>query len=159
MADATQIADEQKYFDHAAEWRERSRETLIAALENTAGPKDAAGMKRKIDEILAKLGGPDEAVAIGRFDTESETLYVGKRRISDGELNNVFERVTPAMQLAAVHALAGLAREPVPVEVLAAYGLSSLAFGREYILPKPFDPRLRERVAGAVAAAARAEAD
>jgi DNA helicase IV len=83
VADATQIADEQKYFDHAAECRERSRETLIAALENAAGPKDAAGMKRKIDEILAKLGGPDEAVAIGRFDTESQTLYVGKRRISD----------------------------------------------------------------------------
>lgn len=89
MADATQIAVEQEYFDHAAECRERSRATLIAAPANTAGPNaSAAEMRRKIDELLAKLGGPDEAVAHGRFETEHETLYVGKRLIrgDHGEL-------------------------------------------------------------------------
>jgi malate dehydrogenase (oxaloacetate-decarboxylating)(NADP+) len=61
------------------------------------------------------------------------------------------------MLLAAVDALADLAREPVSDAVLAAYDLApdSLRFGPEYIIPKALDPRLRERVAAAVAAAAR----
>lgn len=42
-------------------------------------------MKRTADELLARMGGSDEAVAIGRFETESETMYVGKRRISDDD--------------------------------------------------------------------------
>ncbi len=114
-------------------------------------------------EILPEVahGARDDVVmATGRSDYPNQVNNVlGFPFIFRGALDARARRVTPAMQLAAVHALAGLAREPVPVEVLAAYGLSSLAFGREYILPKPFDPRLRERVAGAVAAAARAEAD
>jgi len=57
------------------------------------------------------------------------------------------------MLIAAVKALAALAKEPVPKVVLDAYDLQSLAFGKDYILPKPFDPRLIERVAPAVAAA------
>ncbi|NGY06582.1 malic enzyme-like NAD(P)-binding protein [Solimonas terrae] len=58
------------------------------------------------------------------------------------------------MKIAAVQALAALAREPIPAEVLAAYGLKSLPFGPEYIIPKPLDPRLRDVVAPAVARAA-----
>ncbi|MGH8445321.1 MAG: malic enzyme-like NAD(P)-binding protein [Solimonas sp.] len=58
------------------------------------------------------------------------------------------------MKIAAVRALAALTREPVPAEVLAAYGLKSLSFGPEYIIPKPLDPRLRDVVAPAVARAA-----
>lgn len=58
------------------------------------------------------------------------------------------------MLKAAVYALAELAREPVPAEVLTAYGLDSLEFGKDYFIPKPFDPRLRERVPTAVAQAA-----
>ena len=86
MADATQIAVEQEYFDHAAECRERSRATLIAAPANAAGPiASESAVKRMADEYLARMAGPDEAVAIGRFETEDETLYVGKRRISDDD--------------------------------------------------------------------------
>ncbi|HET8881071.1 MAG TPA: malic enzyme-like NAD(P)-binding protein [Solimonas sp.] len=58
------------------------------------------------------------------------------------------------MKIAAVQALAELTRAPVPAEVLAAYGLKSLPFGPEYIIPKPLDPRLRDVVAPAVARAA-----
>jgi DNA helicase IV len=84
VADATQIAVEQEYFDHAAECRERSRATLIAAPASAAGPiAGASAVKRNIDEYLARMPGPDEAVAIGRFETQDQTLYVGKRRISD----------------------------------------------------------------------------
>ena len=62
------------------------------------------------------------------------------------------------MLLAAVDALAKLAREPVPDAVQAVYGLTApqgLTFGPEYIIPKPLDPRLRSWVSGAVTAAAR----
>jgi malate dehydrogenase (oxaloacetate-decarboxylating)(NADP+) len=58
------------------------------------------------------------------------------------------------MHIAAVQALQMLAREPVPAEVLAAYQLDHLEFGPDYIIPKPFDPRLMERVPPAVARAA-----
>ena len=59
------------------------------------------------------------------------------------------------MQHAAVFAIKELAKEPVPEAVLAAYGLNQhFEFGRAYLLPKPIDPRLKERVSTAVANAA-----
>jgi malate dehydrogenase (oxaloacetate-decarboxylating)(NADP+) len=58
------------------------------------------------------------------------------------------------MKLAAVKAIAGLARTEAPPFVLEAYGLKSLSFGRDYILPKPFDPRLLSAVSPAVAQSA-----
>jgi malate dehydrogenase (oxaloacetate-decarboxylating)(NADP+) len=72
-----------------------------------------------------------------------------------GALDAKAKQITDEMQIAAALALAALAREPVPAEVLNAYGLTSLSFGREYIIPKPFDPRLLRVVSGAVADAAR----
>jgi malate dehydrogenase (oxaloacetate-decarboxylating)(NADP+) len=62
--------------------------------------------------------------------------------------------INQPMKIAAVQALAQLAREPLPAEVLAAYGQKSLSFGAEYIIPKPLDPRLRAAVSAAVARAA-----
>ncbi|MGX8882272.1 malic enzyme-like NAD(P)-binding protein [Methylovorus sp. SPW-M1] len=74
-----------------------------------------------------------------------------------GALDAKARQITTGMQVAAAHALAALAREEVPQAVLDAYAISELHFGRDYIIPKPFDPRLLEKVAGAVAEAARAE--
>ncbi|MCL1075308.1 malic enzyme-like NAD(P)-binding protein [Shewanella dokdonensis] len=72
-----------------------------------------------------------------------------------GALDVRARRINDEMKLAAVHAIAGLAREAVPAEVLAAYpDVNSLSFGPEYVLPKPMDPRLLPRVARAVAEAA-----
>ena len=72
-----------------------------------------------------------------------------------GALDVRASRINDEMKLAAVQAIAGLAREPVPEEVLAAYpNVSSLSFGPTYVLPKPMDPRLLPRVARAVAEAA-----
>lgn len=63
--------------------------------------------------------------------------------------------INDAMQMAAVHAIQELAKEPVPDEVLIAYGIErSIEFGPAYLLPKPIDPRLKERVSNAVAKAA-----
>jgi len=58
------------------------------------------------------------------------------------------------MKIAAAYALASLAKEEVPPSVLAAYQLNELKFGRDYIIPKPLDPRLIIKVAPAVAKAA-----
>jgi len=71
-----------------------------------------------------------------------------------GALDVRASRVNEDMQIAAVHALRDLTHEPVPREVLDAYGLDSLVFGPDYILPKPLDPRLRAAIAPAVAKAA-----
>lgn len=70
-----------------------------------------------------------------------------------GALDAKAKQITEAMKVAAAYALSALAREPVPAEVLAAYNLTALEFGPDYIIPKPFDPRLLERVSSAVAGA------
>ncbi len=71
-----------------------------------------------------------------------------------GALDAHAKQITEEMKIAAAHALSALAREPVPQQVLDAYQLKSLSFGKDYIIPKPFDPRLMAFVAGAVAQAA-----
>ncbi|MDP1596656.1 MAG: malic enzyme-like NAD(P)-binding protein [Methylotenera sp.] len=70
-----------------------------------------------------------------------------------GALDAKARQITDKMKIAAAHALSALAREPVPQAVLNAYNLKELEFGRDYIIPKPFDPRLLERVSKAVAEA------
>jgi malate dehydrogenase (oxaloacetate-decarboxylating)(NADP+) len=72
-----------------------------------------------------------------------------------GALDAKATKITEKMKIAAAHALSELAREQVPADVLAAYNLESLEFGRDYIIPKPFDKRLLARVSGAVAKAAK----
>jgi malate dehydrogenase (oxaloacetate-decarboxylating)(NADP+) len=72
-----------------------------------------------------------------------------------GALDAKAKQITEEMKVAAAHALSALAREPVPAEVLKAYNLTELKFGRDYIIPKPFDSRLLERVSSAVAKAAK----
>ncbi|QSX40473.1 malic enzyme-like NAD(P)-binding protein [Shewanella cyperi] len=72
-----------------------------------------------------------------------------------GALDVRASRINDEMKLAAVYAIAALAKEPVPESVLKAYPkVSSLSFGPEYVLPKPMDPRLLPRIATAVAQAA-----
>ena len=71
-----------------------------------------------------------------------------------GALNVYASSINQAMQVAAVHALAQLAKEPVPEEIQKIYGMDSMAFGPDYIIPTPFDPRLIERIPTAVSEAA-----
>ncbi len=97
----------------------------------------------------------DLIMATGRSDYPNQVNNVlGFPFIFRGALDARARRITQPMLLAAARALAELAREPVPEAVLEAYDLDRLSFGRDYILPKPFDPRLIERVPAAVAAAA-----
>lgn len=101
----------------------------------------------------------DALMATGRSDYPNQVNNVlGFPYIFRGTFDARAKAITQPMMIAAARALAALAREPVPAEVLAAYNLEQLAFGRDYIIPKPFDPRLIERIPQAVAAAARASA-
>ena len=134
---------------------------------NLVSPKMIASMAAQ--PIVFALANPDPEIlpekahavrndlimATGRSDYPNQVNNVlGFPFIFRGALDARAKRITTAMQIAAVHALAELAREPVPAEVLTAYKLDALAFGKEYILPKPFDPRLIDRIPPAVAKAA-----
>ncbi|MEW5822998.1 MAG: malic enzyme-like NAD(P)-binding protein [Pseudomonadota bacterium] len=100
----------------------------------------------------------DLIMATGRSDYPNQVNNVlAFPYIFRGALDCRASRITEGMKLACVRALADLTREAVPEAVLSAYGLQQLAFGPDYILPKPFDPRLIERLPAAIAAAAQAE--
>ena len=97
----------------------------------------------------------DMVMATGRSDYPNQVNNVlGFPFIFRGALDVRASRINEDMQIAAVHALRDLTHEPAPREVLDAYGLDSLVFGPDYILPKPLDPRLRAAIAPAVARAA-----
>ena len=105
------------------------------------------------DEAMAAR--PDVIAATGRSDYPNQVNNVlGFPFLFRGALDVRATDINEAMKLAAVHALAELAREDVPDSVLKAYGLDSLRFGREYLIPKPFDHRVLLRVPPAVARAA-----
>ncbi len=110
-------------------------------------------------EILpekARAARSDLIMATGRSDYPNQVNNVlGFPFIFRGALDARAREITQDMLIAAVRALAELARERVPASVLKAYKLKSLKFGPDYILPKPFDPRLLDRVPSAVAAAAK----
>ena len=110
----------------------------------------------EISPAAAHAARDDLIMATGRSDYPNQVNNVlGFPFIFRGTLDARAKRITQKMLIAAVHALAELAREPVPADVLAIYNLTELAFGRDYILPKPFDARLIERIPPAVAKAAK----
>ncbi|HWS03819.1 MAG TPA: malic enzyme-like NAD(P)-binding protein, partial [Gammaproteobacteria bacterium] len=99
----------------------------------------------------------DLLMATGRSDYPNQVNNVlGFPFIFRGALDVHARTINQAMQIAAVHALRLLAREPVHPDVLKAYKLDKLEFGPDYIIPKPFDTRLIMRIAPAVAEAAQA---
>jgi malate dehydrogenase (oxaloacetate-decarboxylating)(NADP+) len=97
----------------------------------------------------------DIVMATGRSDFPNQINNVlGFPFIFRGALDVRAREINDEMKLAASKALAELAKEPVPEEVNLAFKVQNLKFGKEYIIPKPMDPRLIERVAPAVAKAA-----
>ena len=104
---------------------------------------------------LAISARKDVIMATGRSDHPNQVNNVlGFPFIFRGALDVRATAINEAMKMAAVKALAELAKEPVPEQVNIAYGETRLNFGREYIIPKPFDPRLIAKVPPAVAKAA-----
>lgn len=98
---------------------------------------------------------PDVIMATGRSDYPNQVNNVlGFPYIFRGALDVRAKKINEAMKLAAVRALAELAKTPVPDIVNMAYNQKNISFGNEYIIPKPVDPRLLSTVAPAVAKAA-----
>src|SRR5436305_2935605 len=120
-----------------------ARDPIVFALAN---PDPEIGY----EEVRAAR--PDAVVATGRSDYPNQVNNVlGLPFLFRGALDVRATDINDAMKLAAVRALAELAREDVPDAVLRAYGLEALRFGREYLIPKPFDYRVLLRVSPALA--------
>jgi len=115
-------------------------------------------MANPVPEIMpdeAKAARPDAIVATGRSDFPNQVNNVlGFPFIFRGALDVHARKINEEMKLAASHALASLSREPVLDCVLEAYNLDRLEFGPDYVVPKPFDPRVLVWEASAVAEAA-----
>ena len=98
---------------------------------------------------------PDVLMATGRSDYPNQiNNVIGFPYIFRGALDTQASAINEEMKLAAVHAIASLAKQPVPDVVNNAYHVSKLTFGRDYFIPKPVDPRLITEVSCAVARAA-----
>ena len=109
----------------------------------------------EISYDAAKRARPDAIVATGRSDFPNQVNNVlGFPFIFRGALDVQARAINTEMKLAAVAALAELAKESVPESVQRAYGSAPFHFGADYIIPKPFDPRVLLREASAVAKAA-----
>lgn len=105
-------------------------------------------------EEIAEVRG-DAIVGTGRSDYPNQVNNVlGFPFIFRGALDVRATKINEEMKIAAVKALAGLAKQEVPDSVCKAYGVKKIEFGKDYIIPKPFDPRALTTVAPAVAKAA-----
>jgi malate dehydrogenase (oxaloacetate-decarboxylating)(NADP+) len=114
-----------------------------------------ANPNSEIEYDLAMRTRDDIVMATGRSDYPNQVNNVlGFPYIFRGALDVHSREINEEMKMAAVKALAEMAREPVPEMVNLAYKENNIVFGRDYIIPKPMDPRLLENVASAVAKAA-----
>ncbi|MDX1373960.1 MAG: NADP-dependent malic enzyme [Burkholderiales bacterium] len=116
-----------------------------------------ANPEPEIRPEAAKAARPDCVIATGRSDYPNQVNNVlCFPFIFRGALDVGATTITTEMETAAVHALADLAQAETSEQVALAYGIESVSFGPEYLIPKPFDPRLIVRIAPAVAQAAMA---
>ena len=121
------------------------------------------------DPIIFAMANPDPEITYDEVQAaRSDAIFGTGRSDYPNQVNNVLgfpfifrgaldvraRAVNMEMKLAATRALAALAKEDVPDSVIRAYGLSELRFSREYIIPKPLDPRVMMWVAPAIARAA-----
>lgn len=119
--------------------------------------------------VVFAMANPDPEISYeDAMSTRDDLIFATGRSDYPNQINNVLgfpfifrgaldvraTTINEEMKLAATKALADLAKETVPEDVLTAYDLKKLEFGRDYIIPKPLDPRLISRVASAVARAA-----
>jgi len=121
------------------------------------------------DPIVFAMANPTPEIAYNvAIDTRDDIIMATGRSDHPNQVNNVLgfpfifrgaldvraTKINEEMKLAAVHAIAELAKTPVPEQVNIAYGETKLIFGKGYIIPKPFDPRLISQIPPAIAKAA-----
>jgi malate dehydrogenase (oxaloacetate-decarboxylating)(NADP+) len=136
--------------------------------KNGLPPELVAGMAAK--PVIFALANPDPEILPDQvYAIRDDAIMATGRSDFPNQVNNALcfpylfrgaldaqaTQISEEMKVAAARALSALAREPVPQQVLDAYQLQSLSFGKDYIIPKPFDPRLMAYVSGAVARAAK----
>lgn len=172
-ADRTELSPEKKEFatkrkiDTLDEAMKKADVFVGLSIANIVTPAMLKSMAKR--PIVFALANPDPEIkyelacktrddiimATGRSDHPNQVNNVlGFPFIFRGALDVRSTKINEAMKMAAVKALADLAKEPVPEQVNIAYGETRLNFGKEYIIPKPFDPRLIASVPPAVARAA-----
>ena len=160
---------------HAIETTDRTLEDALKGADAFYGLADKNAVTKEMVKSMAKnpiifaMANPDPEItpaevaevrddaimATGRSDYPNQVNNVlGFPYIFRGALDVRAKTINEEMKVAAANALAELAREAVPVEVLAAYNRSDMEFGRNYIIPSAFDPRLITRIPVAVAKAA-----
>lgn len=137
------------------------------SIANVLTPEDVLAMAK--DPIVFALANPDPEIAYDlAMSTRPDLIMATGRSDHPNQVNNVLgfpyifrgaldvraKEIDEHMKLAAVHALASLAKEPVPDIVNQAYGIENIQFGPLYLIPKPLDPRLITTVSPAVAKAA-----
>lgn len=140
---------------------------LGLSIGNVLEPKDIKGMAD--NPIVFALANPDPEIAYDlAMSSRDDIIMATGRSDHPNQVNNVLgfpyifrgaldvrsTAINEEMKLAAVKALADLAKEPVPEMVIKAYGSQNISFGPEYIIPKPLDPRLITTISPAVAKAA-----
>ena len=165
--------------DHKTEFaRDTDKVTLEEAVDGAdvfVGLSKGGVLKKKMVKSMAKdpivfaLANPDPEIAYkDAIDTRDDIIMATGRSDHPNQVNNVLgfpyifrgaldvraRKINEEMKLAAVKAIAELAKEQVPEIVNLAYNQDNLQFGRQYIIPKPFDPRLIYKVSPAVAKAA-----
>jgi len=169
----TDINESKKFFA-----TERNIDTLDEAMEGvdvflglSVADVLTADMVRKMNDkpIVFALANPNPEISFEKAKASREDLiYATGRSDYPNQINNVLgfpyifrgaldvraTTINEEMKVAAVRAIASLVKQPVPDVVNAAYGLSRLSFGKDYIIPKPLDPRLLQVVSVAVAKAA-----
>ncbi len=130
----------------AEDLKKMARDPIVFALANP---------DPEVDYNLAIETREDIIMATGRSDHPNQVNNVlGFPYIFRGSLDVRAKSINEEMKMAAVHALVKLAREPVPEIVLKAYGSRSMKYGKNYLIPKPLDPRLITTISPAVAKAA-----
>ena len=169
----TDINESKKYF--ATEKNVNTLEEAIAGADVFLGLSVADVLTAEMvcsmndNPIVFALANPNPEISFKEAKSSREDLiYATGRSDYPNQINNVLgfpyifrgaldvraTSINEEMKLAAVKAIAELVKEPVPDVVNAAYGISRLSFGRDYIIPKPMDPRLLPAVSTAVAKAA-----
>jgi malate dehydrogenase (oxaloacetate-decarboxylating)(NADP+) len=157
---------------------DRDLDTLTEAVKGTDLFLGLSAGKMMTKEMLASMAdnpivfamaNPDPEISYeDAMDTRKDLIFATGRSDYPNQINNVLgfpfifrgaldvraSTINEEMKLAASKALAELAKKPVPICVLKAYNVDELVFGREYIIPKPLDPRLISCIAPAVAKAA-----
>ena len=172
-SDRSSLSPEKKEFatdrkiDSLAEALEEADVFIGLSIADIMTPDMLRGMSA--NPIVFAMANPDPEISYDlALETRDDVIMATGRSDHPNQVNNVLgfpfifrgaldvraTKINEAMKMAAVRALANLAKQPVPEQVNIVYGEMRLAFGKEYIIPKPFDPRLITEIPPAVARAA-----